>query len=80
MVTFVWSLLAVFPASEDLSLLGDSGGVSPSDCEDRVENSEDADEDTDMVMIYVHGEEEAKSYCNAGLTALHVHGDLVSEK
>ena len=53
MVTFVWSLLAVFPASEDLSLLGDSGGVSPSDCEDRVENSEDADEDTDMVIIYM---------------------------
>ena len=53
MVTFVWSLLTVFPASEDSSLLGDSGGVSPSDREDRVENSEDADEDTDMVMIYM---------------------------
>ena len=50
-VTFVWSSLAVLLASEDSFLLGDSRG-SLSDCEDREENSEDADEDTDMVMIY----------------------------
>lgn len=61
-VTFVWSSLAVLLASEDPFLLGDSRG-SLSDCEDREENSEDADEDTDMVMIYKERKKQIKYIC-----------------
>lgn len=57
LVTCVWSSLVVFPASEDSFHLGGSGG-SLSDCEDREENSECADKDTDMVMIYIEGKKQ----------------------
>ena len=70
LVTFVWSSLVVFPASEDSFHLGGSGG-SLSDCEDREENSKGADKDTDMVMIYIEGKKQIICTRDASVILLH---------